>query len=121
MIAKTLACGLPGFAAETCRLPVHSLSSQTRHILEDQDLDLLRSQKMLSLFVLALSMALATVVCLLVTSTPVDAMELTLKPPSATTSGLVALGAFLSLSASAGIGIALVRNQLSAAKKRANF
>ena len=121
MIARTSASGLPGFAAETCRLPVHSLSSQTRHILDQQQIAVRQSQQMLSLFVLVLCLALATVVCLLVTTTPVGAMELTLKPPSATANGLVALGAIVSLCASAAIGVALVKNQLIPAKKRPKF
>ncbi|MGI9462503.1 MAG: hypothetical protein ACR2OM_01090, partial [Aestuariivirgaceae bacterium] len=71
MHAKTSATGLPYFAAESCRLPVHNLSSQTRHILDSQNVQLQRSQKMLYLFALVLSLALATVLCLLITTSPV--------------------------------------------------
>ena len=56
-----------------CRLPVHSLSAQTRHIVDSQSSQLRQSQRMLSLFVLVLCLAVATVLCLLIVNTPAHA------------------------------------------------
>ncbi len=118
MLAKTSAPGLPGFAADTCRLPVHNLSSQTRRILDNQSREVQRSRKMLSLFALVLSLALATVLGLLITSNPASASPIALQPHTDPAGGLVALGALLSLAVSAGISIVLINTQLSTVQKR---
>ncbi len=118
MIARTSTSGLTYFPAERCRLPVHSLSTQTRHILDNQKVDFQRSQKMLYLFALVLSLALATVLCLLITTTPVSAMPIPPQPQANPTGGLVALGAILSLGASAGVGIALITAHFGTFRKR---
>lgn len=118
MFAKAPALGITGFASDPCRLPVHNLCSQTRHIIDNQSSELKRSQRMLSIFALVLSLALAIVMCLLIASSPVSAMQIAPKAHIDAADGLVALGALLSLAASAGVGIALVKLQFRPARKR---
>ena len=118
MVAKAHALGNTGLTSNPCCLPVHNLSSQTRHIIDNQSAELKRSHRMLSVFVLVLSLAVATVLCFLVASSPVNAMQITYKTQPSTTDGLVALAALLSLGASAGVGIALVKMQFSPARRK---
>lgn len=106
---------LPG---NPCCLPVHNLSSQTRHIVGRQNVELKRAHRMLSAFAVVLSLALATVLCLLVTTSSVNAMQIVYETQTKTADGFVALAALLSLGASAGVGIALVKLQFSAVRKR---
>ena len=118
MFLKSSVSGATGFAFDPCRVPVHDLSSQTRHFMDRQSAELQRSNRMLSAFVLILGLAVATVMCLLVTSSPVNAMQIVTKSQASTADGLVAIAALISLAASAGVGFALIRLQFSPVRKR---
>jgi len=118
MVAKTPALEIADVSNNPCCLPVHNLSSQTRHITGNQNAELKRSRRMLSVFALVLGLALATVLCLLIAASPVNAMQLAHQPHVDTADDIVALAALLSLSASASVGIVLVKSQLSPARKR---
>lgn len=102
----------------SCRLPVHSLSSQTRHIVDSQSTQVRQSQRMLSLFVLVLCLAVATVLCLLIVNSPANAAPYSMAEQIKPSDGLIALGALTSLAASFAIGFALVINQLRPVRKR---
>lgn len=118
MDAKAPALEIAELANNPCCLPVHNLSAQTRHIIDHQSAELKRAHRMLSVFALVLSLALATVLCLLVATSPVKAMQIVYEPQAKTADSLVALAALLSLGASASVGIALVKLQFSPARKR---
>lgn len=118
MFAKAPTLGITELMSSSCRLPVHSLSSQTRHIIDSQSAELKRAHRMLSVFAVVLSLALATVLCLLVASSPVNAMQASQAVRFNPADTLVVLGALLSLAASAGVGIALIKLQCRPARKR---
>lgn len=118
MVTKIPALEIAELANNPCCLPVHNLSSQTRHIVDRQSAELKRAHCMLSVFALVLSLALATVLCLLVITSPVNAMQIVYEAQTKTADGFVALAALLSLAASAGVGIALVKLQFSPVRKR---
>ncbi len=101
----------PNVFTNNCRLPVHSLSAQTRHIVDSQSSQVQQSQRMLSLFVLVLCLAVATVLCLLIINTPAHAAAYQLAPQLHPADGLIALGALTSLVASFTIGLALIISQ----------
>ena len=109
-----------GVFTNNCRLPVHSLSTQTRHIVDSQSTQVRQSQRMLSLFVLVLCLAVATVLCLLIVNSPANAAPHPMAAQINASDGLIALAALVSLVASFAIGFGLIVNQLRPAFRRRN-
>ena len=118
MTAQNAAQDICVTVQEDCRLPVLGLSEQTRHIVDNHHATSQRSNRMLSLFVVILSLALATVLGLLVVTSPVNAMSIPPQPDLDVAEGFIALTAIGSLAASVWVGIVLVRTQLAPAKNR---
>ena len=102
------------FALPANEAPMSSLGAQGQAFLEQNASVTRSSNRMLSMCALVLSLALATVLFMLFTTTPASAM--TSLPPYqaavAKADGLVALAALASLCAASGLGFVLIRQQL---------
>ena len=118
MTANTARLAISQFAISSNKFPVQPLSSETRQIIDNQLSHTRQSNRMLSLFALVLCLALATVLCMLITTSPVNAMQVIQSVPAPKTSGLVALGAMTSVTAAFVVGYVLVRLQFEPARKR---